>query len=279
MWTPALGRFWSKKMNLKNSIKSKITSLFFCIIWIIIGTPFAYVTITKFSYNITFYFVIIAFFYLEFINVKDFISVNKIYTLENNNLMYGENTITPDEIDAVEFVIDKDKNTIQYIINAKKKIIIDNSKDFNLQNYINYVFDYKEKQFDLSEKNFLFEKKNIMYLFFFVCLFASIILQIFIKNPFNEINYFVYFFLFIIGFGIIKEIINIIRVKNGYFTKEDIFINNKHILYKEITKIERTEKLLISIETEKFKLKIPSRYIKYDKIIEDYIQKKYSKIT
>ena len=261
-------------MNLRNSNKSKILRLFFCIIWIIIGASFTYFTITNFSYDITFYLVIIAFFYLEFINVKDFISVNRIYTLENNNLMYRENTITPEEIDTIEFVNDKDKNTIQYIINAKKKIIIDNSKDLNLQSYINYIFDYKEKQFDLLEKNYLFEKKNILYLIFFVCFFASIILPVFIKKPLNEIDYLLYIFLFIIGFGIIKEIINLIRAKNSYFTKEEIFINNKHILYNEITKIERTEKLLISIETEKNKINIPSRYIKYDKIIEDYIQKK-----
>lgn len=263
-----------KKVILKNSIKSKITSLLFCLIWITLGVTFTYIVISNFSYNIPFYFVSIAFIFLVFINIKDFISLNKIYTLENNNLINGETTITADEIDSIDFVNDNEKKIIQYVINAKKKIIIDNNKDLNLQNYINYIFDYKEKQFDLSEKNYLFKNKNILYLIFFICFFSSLVLSVLIKNPLNKINYLLYVFIFIIGFEIVKDIINLVRLKNSYFSKEELFINNKHIPYNEILKIEMADKFFISIETQKYKIKVPSKYVKYDKIVENYIQKK-----
>ncbi len=34
------------------------------------------------------------------------------------------------------------------------------------------------------------------------------------------------------------------------------------------------DKFFISIETQKYKIKVPSKYVKYDKIVENYIQKK-----
>ncbi|MCR5318946.1 MAG: hypothetical protein K6E22_12025, partial [Treponema sp.] len=98
--------------------------------------------------------------------------------------------------------------------------------------------------------------------------------SVLIKNPLNKINYLLYVFIFIIGFEIVKDIINLVRLKNSYFSKEELFINNKHIPYNEILKIEMADKFFISIETQKYKIKVPSKYVKYDKIVENYIQKK-----
>ena len=267
-------------MIIKNSLKSKISVLFFCLIWLTFGLLFAYFTLKSYSHILLLYFVIIVFIYFVIINIRDFIAINHIYNFENNKLYAGKKEINIDEIKTVEINKDNKNDEIQYIINEKKKYIIENHSNSNLQNYIQKIVEYKENQFNLSEGNPLFKKENYIYSLIFISLFLSILLPNLFRNSIKEISYSQYVFLLLIVYVLLKDIIYILNLKNSYFDANEIFINKKHINYNEIIKIEKIKaKNLIIIKTENINIKIPARYIKYDDIIENYIENKINKNT
>ena len=129
-------------MIIKNSLKSKISVLFFCLIWLTFGLLFAYFTLKSYSHILLFYYVIIVFIYFVIINIRDFIAINHIYNFENNKLYAGKKEINIDEIKTVEINKDNKNDEIQYIINEKKKYIIENHSNSNLQNYIQKIVEY-----------------------------------------------------------------------------------------------------------------------------------------